>query len=173
VSEEEVVQVASMADIGTPQLQVTVDDIVGAFREIDLTPLDDEPPDDLLLTPHDPTADISPAQHRAEVTPRLQQLADMVRPKASGSPSHDAPPPIDDAYADAMREQVDGDTRLAAAAKSSRTKAAGHTKAAWMFGNWKVRTAPSNDKPPPRDEAYADTMGKPSHNHDDYEENTI
>jgi hypothetical protein len=95
-----------MGNIGTPQLQPTVANIVGALGEMDLTPLDDEPPDNMLLIPHDPTADISPAQHRAELTSRVNKVAMVLRPKPSVSPSHDERPPIDDAYADAMGRQV-------------------------------------------------------------------
>jgi hypothetical protein len=132
VSEGEVVQEAAMDNIGTPPLQLTVDDIVGAFGEIDLTPMDDEPPDDMLNIPHDPTADISPAQHEAELTRRVKKVGNTVRPKplaataklskasshnkdawlfghwqAKSSPIDDEQPPFDDAYADAMGEQMD------------------------------------------------------------------
>ena len=100
VSEEEVVQVASMADIGTPQVQVTVDDIVGTLSEINLTPLDDEPPDDMLLTPRDSTADLSPVAQESGFTRRLQTVADTVRPKPSVSVSNDEPP-RDEASAEA------------------------------------------------------------------------
>lgn len=168
-SEGEVVQEASMAHISIPPLQSTVDDIVGAFREIDVTLIDDEPPDDMLLTPRDPTADISPAAQEAGFTRRLQEMADTVRPKPSGSPAHDAPPPLDEAYAEARGEQVDVDTLLAARAKVSRTKAAGHNKAPWMFGNWTVKNALPSDEPLSR----ADTIGEDRTNgvggHDDVE----
>jgi hypothetical protein len=158
-----------MADIGTPQVQVTVDDIVGTLSEINLTPLDDEPPDDMLLTPRDSTADRSPAAQAAGLTRRLQTVADTVRPKPSVSPSSDEPPAIDDPHAEVMREQVDSDTRLAAPAKVSRKTAAGHHTNPCMFGHWTVKNAPPNDEPPP----HAGSMRPPSTNgvdgHDDLE----
>jgi hypothetical protein len=138
-----------MPDIGTSQVPLTVDAIVGASSEIDLTPLDDEPLEDMLLTPHDPTADLSPAARVAGVTRCLQQMADRVRPTPSVSGSNDESPPIDSAYPEALDEQTDVDTRLAATAKWSREKAAGHHKNPWLFGNWTVKSAPPNDELPP------------------------
>jgi hypothetical protein len=168
-SEGEVVQEASMATISTPQVQLTVDDIVDASSEIDLTPLDDEPPDDLLLTPYDPTADLSPAAQAADFTCRVQTVADTVRPTPAVAASSDEPPPIDSAYPEAPGEPVDVDTHLAATAKWSRKKAAGHHKNPWLFGHWTVKNSPPNDAPPPD----ADAMGEPSANgadgHDDLE----
>jgi hypothetical protein len=85
-------------------------------------------------------------------------MADTVKPKPSGSPSNDEPPPIDDADPEARGEQVDVDKPLAAPAKVSRKKAFGHHKDPWLFGNWKVKKSPPNDEPPPR----ADAMGEHS-----------
>jgi hypothetical protein len=82
-------------------------DIAELFDAVDLTPLDDEPPEDVLLTPHDSTADLSPAAQAAGITRRLQQVADTVRPNPSVSVSNDEPPRIDEAYLEAMGEQVD------------------------------------------------------------------
>jgi hypothetical protein len=103
-------------------------DIADVFGAVNVTLIDDEPPDDMLLTPRDPTADLSPAAQAADFTRRVQTVADTVRPKPSVSVSNDEPP-IDDAYADAKGEQVNGDTRVAAPAKVSRRQAAGHNKA--------------------------------------------
>jgi hypothetical protein len=168
VSEGEVVQEASMATIDTPQVPLTVDAIVGAFREMDLTPLDDELPDDLLLTPHDPTADLSPAAQAAGFTCRLQQMVDTVRPTPSVAPSSDEPP-IDDAYAEAPGAQADVDMLLAAPAKWSRKKTAGHHKNPWMFGHWTVTSAPPSDAPPPRADALAEHRANGVDGHDDLE----
>jgi hypothetical protein len=173
VSEEEVVPEASMANIGTPPLQLTVEDIVGALSEIDLTPLDDEPPDDLLLIPRDSTAAISPAAQEAGFTCRVQTMADTVRPQPSVSASSDEPSPIDAADPEAMREEVDGDTPLEAPEKWSRTKAAGHNKNPWLFGHWTVKRAPLSDAPPSRDDTDADAIGQHRDTHDDYEEDTL
>jgi hypothetical protein len=82
-------------------------DIAELFDAVDVTVIDDEPPDDMLLTPHDPTADISPAAQEAGFTRRVQTMADTVRPQPSGSPSDDEPPPLDEAYAAARGEPVD------------------------------------------------------------------
>jgi hypothetical protein len=82
-------------------------DIAELFDAVDVTPIDDDPPDDMLLTSHDPTADISPAAQEAGFTRRVQTMADTVRPKPSVSPSNDEPPPLDEAYAEARGEQVD------------------------------------------------------------------
>jgi AAA domain len=133
-------------------------EIADVFGAVNVASIDDEPPDDMLLIPRNRTADISAALHEAGFSRRVHQVADLVRPRLSASPSHDAPPPPDEADAGAMGEPVDGDTRLAAAAKSSRTKAAGHTKAAWMFGNWTATRAPVTDAPPP----HTDAMGEHS-----------
>jgi hypothetical protein len=101
-------------------------DMADLFGTVDVTPIDDEPPADMVLTPHDPTADISPAQHRAELTCRVHKVATVVRPKS-----------------------------LADTQKVSRTKAAGPTKAPWLFGNWKMTSSSPSDAPPPRDEDFA------------------
>jgi hypothetical protein len=77
------------------------------FGAVNVTLIDDEPPDDMLLTPYDPTADISSAAQEADFTRRVQQMADTVRPQPSVSPSDDEPPPLDEAYAAARGEQVD------------------------------------------------------------------
>ena len=77
------------------------------FGAVNVTLIDDEPPDDMLLTPYDTTADISSAAQEADFTRRVQQMADTVRPQPSVSPSDDEPPPLDEAYAAARGEQVD------------------------------------------------------------------
>jgi hypothetical protein len=73
-------------------------DIADVLDTVNLTPIDDEPPDDLLLTPRDSTADLSPAAQAASFTRRVQTVADTVRPKPSVSPSSDELLPIDEAY---------------------------------------------------------------------------
>jgi hypothetical protein len=148
-------------------------DIAELFDAVDLTLIDDEPSDDMLLTPHDSTADLSPAAQAADFTNRVQQLADMVRPAPSVSPSRDAPPAINEASAEAMRAQVDGDTRLAAPAKVSRKTAAGHHTNPSMFGHWTVKRTPLSDAPPPRDEASAKATGAHRDHTNDYEEDTV
>jgi hypothetical protein len=85
----------------------------------------------MLLTPHDPTADISPAQHRAELTSRVHKVATVVRLKP-----------------------------LADTEQWSRTKAAGHNKAPWLFGNWKVTSSPPSDAPLPGNEGFTGAMGE-------------
>jgi hypothetical protein len=136
---------------------------------VDVTPIDDEPPADLRLTPRDPTADLLAAAQAAGFTRRIQQLADTVRPKPSGSASHDAPPPLAEASAEALAEPVDVATRPAAPEQRSRTKASGPNKASWLFGNWKLKNSPLSDEPPP----CADAMREQSTNgvvgHDDLE----
>jgi hypothetical protein len=82
-------------------------DMADVFGAVNVTRIDDEPPDDMLLTPDDPTADISPAAQEADFTRRVQTMADTVRPQPSGSPSDDEPPPLDEAYAAARGEPVD------------------------------------------------------------------
>jgi AAA domain len=77
-------------------------DVLGA---VNVTAIDDEPPDDLLLIPRDPTAALSPAAQEARFTRRVQQLAETVRPTPSVSPSHNAPPAINEA--DAMSQPGD------------------------------------------------------------------
>jgi hypothetical protein len=89
-----------------PNLLGVAPDIADVFGAVDTTPLDDEPPDDMLLTPHDTTADISPAQHRAELTSRVNGVATVLRPKPSVLSAHDERPPLDDADADTMGRQV-------------------------------------------------------------------
>ena len=148
-------------------------DIADVFGTVDVTSIDDEPPADMVLTPYDSTADRSPAAQEAGLTRRLQQVADTVRPKSSVSASPDEPPPIDEAYAEAKRAQVDGDTRLAAPAKVSRKTAAGHHTNPSMFGHWTVKSTPPSDQPPPRNAASADAMGHHRDHTDDYEEDTV
>jgi hypothetical protein len=82
-------------------------DLAAVFGAVNVTRIDDEPPDDMLLTPHDSTADISSAAQEADFTRRVQQMADTVRPQPSVSLSDDEPPPLDEAYAEARGEQVD------------------------------------------------------------------
>jgi len=136
---------------------------------VDVTRIDDEPPDDRLLPPHDPTTDLLPAAQEAGFSRRVQQMAETVRPKPSVPPANDAPLPLDEASAEVMGEPVEVDTRLAAPAKRSRMKAAGHNKDRCLFGNWKVKNSPPSDAPPRRDDAHADAIGQPG----DLEENTI
>ena len=115
-------------------------DMADVFGTVDLTPIDDEPPADMLLTPHDPTADISPAQRRAELTSRVHKVATVLRPKP-----------------------------LADTQKVSRTKAAGPNKAPWMFGNWTVKNALPSDEPPSRADTIGEHRTNGVGGHDDVE----
>jgi len=140
---------------------------------VEITCIDDEPPDDLQRPPHDLTADPSPAAQAAGVTRRVHTRADPVRSRPSGSPASDEPPSLDAASPEARSEPVEGDTPLAAPGTWSRTQAAGHHQTPWRFGQWTVTRAPRREAPPPRDEAAADAMGQHRDKTDDYEEDTL
>jgi hypothetical protein len=64
-------------------------DVADVFGTIDVTPIDDEPPADMLNVPRDQTADISPRQHEVKLTRRVRNMADVIRPKSKMSPSAD------------------------------------------------------------------------------------
>jgi hypothetical protein len=123
---------------------VVASDMADVFGTVDVTPIDDEPPADLVNVPHDQTADISPAQHRAELTSRIKKVTNMARPKP-----------------------------LADTTKGSCKQASGHNTAPWMFGNWTVKSTPPSDQPPPRNAASADAIGQHRDYTGDLEENTI
>jgi hypothetical protein len=130
-------------------------DLAELCEAVGVTLTDDEPPNDLRLPPHDPTADLPPAARAARVSRRVHRMADTARPTPSESPARDALP-IDEASPEAMGEPVGVDTPRAAPAKVSRQKAAGPHEAPWLFGKWTVTSAPPRDAPPPR----ADAMGE-------------
>jgi hypothetical protein len=138
---------------------------------VDVTLIEDEPPDDLRLPPHAPTADLSPAAQAAGVSRRVQEIADTVRPTTAG-PLLSAAPPIDEAHPEARGEPVGVDTPRAAPAKRSRQKAAGPHEAPWLFGQWTVTSAPPRHEPP-RDEFFADATSQHRAHADDYEEDII
>jgi biotin operon repressor len=151
----------------------TAEDSAELFDAVDVTRIDDEAPDDMPLTSHDPTADSSPAAQEAGFTRRIQQLAGTVSPTPSASSAFDAPPPLDEASTEARGEPVGGDGLLAAPARVSRPKAAGPTKAPWLFGNWRLITPPPSGEQPPVAEASDDPRGTPRDHHHDYEEHTL
>jgi hypothetical protein len=82
-------------------------DIANGLGTVNLTPIDDEPPDDLLPPPDGSTADLSPAAQAAGSTRCVQTVAGTVRPESSVSASSDELLPIDEAYLEAIGEQVD------------------------------------------------------------------
>jgi hypothetical protein len=115
-------------------------DMLDVFDAVDVTPIGDEHPDDMLNAPRDPTADISPAQHRAELTSRVHKVATEVRPKP-----------------------------LADTQKMSRAKAAGPTTAPWLFGHWTVKNALPSDEPASRADAIGEHRTNGVGGHDDVE----
>jgi hypothetical protein len=164
MEDTEVTGVTSGSFDSDPALEIA--DVLGT---VNLTPIDDEPPDDMLLTPHDPTADLSPVAQESGFTRRVQTMADTVRPKPSVSASHDEPPPIDEACAEALSEQVDAEARLAPSAKWSRKKAAGRNKNASMFGNWTVKHSPPSHESLRHADAMAEHRPNGVDGHDELE----
>jgi hypothetical protein len=81
-------------------------DVTDVFGTIDVTPVDDEPPDDILNVPRDQTADISPQQPEVKLIRRARNMADMIRPKSKMSPSAEESS-INNAGADAMGQHRD------------------------------------------------------------------
>jgi hypothetical protein len=152
----------SVQSTGTPP---DIDqDIADVFGAVDVTPLDDIPPGDMLHVPRDATAGISPAQHEADLTGRVTQMAAAVRPKPSLSPgsgvdTSQRATPLPK-QPDVPAKQIDVDKPLAATAESSRTKASGHNKHPWPFGHWKAKSSPPSDEPPALSDAYGDAMGE-------------
>jgi hypothetical protein len=68
---------------------VVAPDVADVFGTVDVTPIDDEPPADMVNVPRDSTADLSPVAQESGFTRRLQTVADTMRPRPSVAPSSD------------------------------------------------------------------------------------